>query len=259
MLQGATHEIGRDPEADVPIADPGLSRRHARIGSTTHGDFLSDLGSTNGTRINGRPLKGSHLLADGDRIELGEKTILRYGQRDHLEQEAAQRQYELSVRDALTGLYNRRYLDDRLPGEFAYANRHNVGLCALLIDVDHFKQINDRHGHAAGDQALRCLGEALRKTVRREDLLARYGGEEFVVVALGIDYNGGLAFAERLRTCVQSMELIWKKETLPITISVGVANNHSCRHATPEGLFAAAEWRALRSEASRPQSSRGRG
>jgi diguanylate cyclase (GGDEF)-like protein len=241
LLQGATHEIGRDPEAEIPIGDPGLSRRHARISSTPQGDFVGDLGSTNGTRVNGRRLEGNHLLVDGDRIELGEKTILRYGVRDHLEQEAARRQYELSVRDGLTGLYNRRHLDDRLPGQFAYAFRHKVDLCVLLIDVDHFKQINDGYGHAAGDEALRRLGQTLRSTVRREDLLARYGGEEFAIVALGIDHNGGLAFAERLRASAEAVQIEWKGERLPITISIGVANNHTSGHATPEALFAAAD------------------
>jgi two-component system cell cycle response regulator len=241
VLKAATYEIGRDPEADIPIADAGLSRRHARINRTALGEYVSDMGSTNGTRVNGRPLDGYHPLAEADRIALGEKTILRFGRRDRLEQQAARRQYELIVRDGLTGLYNRRYLDDRLPGQFAYAVRHDVDLCVLMLDVDLFKEINDARGHQAGDEALRGLGEVLQKTVRREDILARYGGEEFAIVALGIDHNGGLAFAERLRSRVESMQLSWKGEPLPITISVGVAHNRTSGQTTVEGLFAAAD------------------
>ena len=240
-LNQATHIIGRDPDTSISLDDPGLSRQHARISRTDHGDFLEDMRSTNGTFINGTALRGAHKLEDGDRIQLGQKTILRFSLQDRLEQEAAQRMYEMTVRDPLTQLYNRRHLDERLSGEFAYASRHRAELCVLMIDVDYFKRLNDTEGHLAGDEALRGLAQALLTIVRAEDMVARYGGEEFAVVARGIDANGAVAFAERIRTYVQGCPIPWHGRQLHISVSIGVAHCMGKQYSSVEALMAAAD------------------
>jgi len=109
-----------------------------------------------------------------------------------------------TYRDALTGLYNRRYLDERLLAEWAFATRHRAPLAVLLLDLDHFKHVNDTHGHQCGDAALRAVADCLSKSLRAEDVAARYGGEEFMILTPATDINGAHAHAERLRRDIES-------------------------------------------------------
>jgi diguanylate cyclase (GGDEF)-like protein len=127
------------------------------------------------------------------------------------------------VQDPLTGLHNRRHLDARLKAEFAFATRHQTPLSVLLIDIDHFKKINDTYGHAGGDAALRVLAEWMQKTVRAEDIVARYGGEEFAVVARGIEAPGAMLLADRVRMTAERLQVPHEGQIIAFTISVGVA------------------------------------
>lgn len=233
--------IGRSQDADIHIPDAGLSRRHAQLSCRPDGFYLEDLGSTNGTFSNGTRLESPQKLDDGARIQVGQNTVLRFSLLDKMEQEAAKKIYELTVRDALTRLHNRRYLDERLQGEFAYSLRHRTSLCAIIIDVDNFKRINDEYGHPAGDAALRMLAATLQRTVRAEDLLARYGGEEFVVLIRGIEAESSGLFAERIRRKVETTSIPWNGGELNITVSVGVAFTDGRRYSNPEALVAAAD------------------
>jgi two-component system, cell cycle response regulator len=241
ILDSLKKVIGRSQETDIHIPDAGLSRRHAQISRGADGFFLEDLGSTNGTFSNGIKLEGPQKLDDGARIQVGQNTVLRFALLDRMEQEAAKKMYELTVRDPLTRLFNRRYLDERLQGEFAYSLRHRTSLCALIIDVDHFKNVNDTFGHPAGDAALRMLAATLQRTVRAEDLLARFGGEEFVVITRGIDGESCVLFAERVRRKVESTAIEWNGAEITITVSIGVAFTDGHRYSSPEALVAAAD------------------
>lgn len=141
-------------------------------------------------------------------------------ERYHRELEQANDQLRrLVVTDELTGLRNRRAFEERLAMEFSMARRRNRELSVLLIDVDDFKRINDRWGHAAGDEALRRLGMILRSTVRLPDLAARYGGEEFVVLLPESGEESASGLARRLMARVAAEE--WENERL--TISIGMA------------------------------------
>jgi diguanylate cyclase (GGDEF)-like protein len=112
----------------------------------------------------------------------------------------------------------------------------------LFADIDHFKRINDRWGHPAGDQVLRQIGSVLRSALRAEDMLARYGGEEFAVLARAIDVAGARVLAERLRTLVERATIVWEGETIPVTLSIGLAHNHSgAAAADPQRMVAAAD------------------
>lgn len=234
--------IGRDPSVHIQIVDSGLSRRHARIIGDAGVYSIEDLGSTNGTFLNCVRVTGAEPIASGARIQIGETTVLRFSLQDKLEQEAANRLYELSVRDPLTKLHNRRHLDERLAGEFAYALRHKTALTVLVVDVDHFKRINDTYGHSAGDDVLRALAVVLQNMVRAEDVVARLGGEEFVVLARGIDDRGTEVFAERLRSAVEAMHIQWERNELRVTVSVGVAHGEGRRpYASPAAMVAAAD------------------
>jgi diguanylate cyclase (GGDEF)-like protein len=137
-----------------------------------------------------------------------------------LEQEA--------VTDPLTGVFNRRYLDRRLHEEVARARRYSLSLSALLLDIDLFKQINDRHGHQAGDRVLLELGKMALEFLRETDVLARYGGEEFLILAPNTALDDARLVAERLRKRIEMHDFDLRSdakgsEALRVTASIGVA------------------------------------
>ncbi|MEO0323730.1 MAG: GGDEF domain-containing protein [Myxococcota bacterium] len=215
--------IGRGRDATLRVDDRGLSRRHVRIRRQEERFWIEDLGSTNGTFLNGDRVLMPSPLSDGDRVQAGKNTLLCFQLQDELEQRAAQRLYDSAVRDALTQLHNRRYLDERLESELAYAMRHSSALSVMLVDLDHFKGINDTFGHPAGDTVLRTVAATLGRVVRAEDLVARYGGEEFCVLARGINVGGGTRFAERIRETLAELSIAVGDRTLHVTASLGVA------------------------------------
>lgn len=151
------------------------------------------------------------------------RDITRVKQAENALREANERLRELTVRDELTGLYNRRFLMDALPRELARARREKVALAIAMMDIDHFKQFNDQHGHQAGDTMLQGLGLFLRARIRQEDLACRYGGEEFVLILTGADENIALMRAESIRREFAEFGVTWKTQTLRATLSIGVA------------------------------------
>lgn len=225
VLSAARTVVGRGEGADLRIEDAGISRSHACVWQLGQQFEIEDLGSSNGTFLAHGRLHGRAALRDGARIGLG-GCVLRFAMQDEVDQAASRRLYHLSVRDGLTGLYNRGHFDERLAAEVAFSLRHGTPLSLILIDIDHFKQINDRFGHQAGDAALQQVGDVLQKSVRTEDLVARFGGEEFAVVARGIDVAGATAFAERIRALISRSNLLHGGASIAMTASLGVAHSH---------------------------------
>jgi len=138
----------------------------------------------------------------------------------------SQKLLQLATRDPLTSLFNRGYVDDRFAVELSRARRYGKSLTIAVIDVDHFKQLNDMHGHMAGDQVLRRIGELLHDTFRQSDTSGRYGGEEFVVILPETDIEDALAKIESLRETVASAPFVvgHQKEEARVTISAGLAS-----------------------------------
>lgn len=214
--------LGRATGATIRLNDDGISRRHARI-FVEEGQFLiEDLNSANGTVINGQTMARTRL-ADGDKIRLGPTTILKFGFTDDIEESFQQRMYEAALRDGLTKAFNKKFFLDRLDTELAYARRHSADLSLLLFDVDHFKRINDRYGHEAGDLALQHVAERLRSACGANALLGRQGGEEFVVLLKLASAEQVRAAAETLREAVQAIPFAQGGEALRVTVSIGVA------------------------------------
>lgn len=215
-------DIGRGQSAKIHLTDTEISRRHARIVSKGGKVYVEDLGSTNGTFVNGTPVS-RQVLEDGDKIQIGTTTILKFSHGDDLDEEFQRRMYDAALRDGLTGAYNKKYFLERLDAELAFALRHGSPLSLVLFDLDHFKKINDTYGHLAGDYVLKALAEGILASVRREDVFARYGGEEFAILSRGLTTQDAALFGERLRAWVESYPFVFEDQRLPVTISVGVA------------------------------------
>jgi diguanylate cyclase (GGDEF)-like protein len=234
--------IGRDRGADAAIEDESISRVHARIVRSENGNTLEDLGSVNGTALGDTPVLGVVPLAYGDHIRIGHHTVAELVLVDELEEHALMGLYESTLRDALTGLYNRRYFDDRLIAELSFAERHEAPLGLLFADLDEFKLINDAHGHQAGDLVLRVVGATIQRLMRPEDVVARFGGEEFVVIARDTGLRNAEILAERVRAQIARLRLVWNDRPLAITASVGVtAFEALSRFDSPQEMIAIAD------------------
>ena len=125
--------------------------------------------------------------------------------------------------DGLTGVGNRRYFDQRAATELSRSRRHHQPLACVMLDLDHFKTLNDTHGHPFGDEVLRRMGQLLTETCRTEDVVCRYGGEEFVVLTPGLDRKAASGLAERLRRAIAAIELQAGGTSVKLTCSFGVA------------------------------------
>ena len=162
-------------------------------------------------------------LRDGDKIRVGETTILKFTFHDRLDESFQQKMYNAALRDPLTKAYNKKYFVDQLGVEIAYAKRHRTPLSLVIFDLDHFKRINDTYGHVAGDMVLMELAELVQAMLRTEDVFARYGGEEFAIILRGIALSDAGVLAERLRAAVEQRPFVNSGQRLPVTVSVGVA------------------------------------
>lgn len=238
-IEGGEHTVGRSTRADVQLDDDSISRMHAKV--TLIGDevVVEDLGSVNGTFVNGERCS-LRKLVDGDKIRIGDTTILKFGIHDQLDEQFQQRLYHAALRDDLTQAYNKKYLLDHLAKELRYAVRHQTPLSLVMLDIDHFKALNDTHGHVAGDAILAQLGSTVLSVLRAEDLFARFGGEEFCVAARGINLAQAQLLAERLRQMIATKTFHAAGHSLRITASFGVATLHGAMN-TPTALIEAAD------------------
>src|SRR6188768_1881944 len=168
--------LGRGDRTDIRVLDDGVSREHSAIEREGGKLVLVDLRSTNGTFCNGDRVD-RYDLKDGDKVSIGATTILRFTYQDQVDEHYQKKLFESALRDGLTSTFNRRYFVDRLQAEIRFAVRHDKSLALLFVDIDYFKQINDVHGHVAGDAVLAAVARVMTSAIRAEDVLARWGGE----------------------------------------------------------------------------------
>lgn len=216
--------FGRGDDGD---SDPTLSRRHARFFAVEDQVYVEDLASTNGTFVRGVRIGAPVALRDGDQVQLGASTLLRFNLTSAIEEGAALRLYEQSVRDPGSGAYNRRYFEQKLDWERAYAERHATSLALLLVDIDGFKSINDTFGHVLGDSVLHVLAVSIQRLLRPGDTLVRYGGDEFVVLCRDTSLRNAMILAERIRVRAQHLAFAASGNEFKVTVSVGVAGGHA--------------------------------
>ena len=221
-VEGEKTIIGRGQKAQVRLLDDGISREHAQLVTEGNKIFLEDLGSTNGTFCNGLKVDRREL-ADGDKILVGSTTILKFTYHDNLDEIFQKQMYESALRDGLTKAFNKKYFTDRLESELTFALRHGSPLVLVMFDIDHFKKVNDTHGHPAGDLVLSEISTLLTGALRAEDVFARYGGEEFAVICRGTDLGQAQIVGERMRKAVEKHRFLHEGTLIPVTISVGIA------------------------------------
>jgi diguanylate cyclase (GGDEF)-like protein len=219
--------IGRSAESDLQFEEESVSRNHCRIDPTLGANGapeawrISDLRSTNGTYVNDRGVEAA-VLNHGDHLQIG-RNILKFLVSGHIESAYHEEIYRLVTTDGLTNLPNRRAFEDAMQREFSRSTRYTRPLSLLVIDIDHFKKINDVHGHLAGDAALRQFATLLKGNLRRDDVAGRMGGEEFAVLLPEIDDVGAKLAAEKLRLLTARHRFEFEDAVMPLTISLGVA------------------------------------
>jgi two-component system cell cycle response regulator len=224
LTRGGSLLIGRSSKAGISLPDvPSVSRHHAKL-EFADGITIEDLGSTNGTRVEDVIIDGPRSLSSGQRFQVGAVHFKLLHDRD-VEQAYHVAVYELMMRDGLTQLFNRRKFDEEAHREWLRAERYRRPLALVLFDVDHFKRVNDTHGHLQGDAVLQRIAATARDVTRTEQVVARVGGEEFAVLCPEVDGEGAWALAERLRAAIADLEHAGLEEPFRVTCSFGVASS----------------------------------
>lgn len=214
--------IGRGEESDFQIIHAEISRQHIQMQRGADRSLrYRDLQSTNGTFVNYRRA-GEGTLFEGDKIHVGPYLSMRLLWLDVEEIEFYRRLYAYSIRDGLTGVFNRRHLLEMMDKEWSAAQRQGLPLSLIMLDLDHFKKVNDSYGHSIGDTVLCEMAKRVQQTIRQEDLFARYGGEEFAILLRDTDPRGVFLLAERIRKLVRGTPIETAKGPVTLTASMGL-------------------------------------
>lgn len=244
--------IGRDPVAELSLTDPGASKQHAAIevveeagGEVSY--HLHDLGSKNGTQVNGKLVKGAYPLRDGDKIAIA-ATVLRFVLADAIDAAFhAQVDAMLSV-DGLTGLLAYRRFEASFEEAFRTAQAKSTPITVLVLDLDGLKAVNDAHGHATGAFTIGKVGRLLAEVLGTRGVATRFGGDEFVAFLPGLPKDVGLQLAEDFRARVASEKFTRDAVTVGVTVSIGVAS-HPEKGTSSKSLFEAADRALYRAKA----------
>jgi diguanylate cyclase (GGDEF)-like protein len=212
--------IGRSPQADITIEDDWASRIHCVVDWQDGVFEIEDRGSTNGTYVDTHKITRIQVLP-GVPIQVGH-SLLKIEYKDKAELQLEQNLQRSASIDGLTGIFNRRYFMNRAAEELAYARRHQGNLGIIMIDMDHFKLINDTYGHQMGDFVLNRFASIINASKRPEDVFARYGGEEFIILPRGeLSREGMHRHCERIRQTIEAAEFAFGEARVRITISLG--------------------------------------
>ncbi len=243
LIDGA-NRLGRASDNTIQLPDSSVSRYHAVLGTDDEGLIrLTDLGSTNGTFLNGRrlPENTPARVDDGDRLQFGAGMVVKFIRPDPCEEQFQREMFERTVRDSLTGLYNRPYFLAQFAPLADQGALRGLGTAVLMLDIDHFKRINDAHGHEVGDAVLREVAGVLRQATRADDLVARYGGEEFVVALPVAAPDQATERAERVRSTLAARRIMVAGIGLKVTASLGLAFTPPGRSRSVASLIASAD------------------
>ncbi|MBK9261543.1 MAG: GGDEF domain-containing protein [Polyangiaceae bacterium] len=221
-LDNSPTRVGRGGDNQIVLDGDSVSRRHAQFKQKGDAWVLVDDGSTNGTYCNDEQITREVVLKNGDRIKVG-PTIFKYFSGADVEAQYHEEIYRMTIIDGLTQIYNKRYLYEALERELIRGRRHERELSVLMFDIDHFKRINDVHGHLAGDYVLKEVARVVQARIRRDEVFARYGGEEFAIILPETPISGAVALAETLRQKVADHAFVFQADSIKVTISLGAA------------------------------------
>ncbi len=222
VLDTSPIRIGRGADCHIVLEGDSVSRRHAHLEERAAQWWAVDDGSTNGTYVNDEQISRDYCLSNGDRIKVG-PTIFKYLSGQDVESQYHEEIYRMTIIDGLTQAHVKRYLLEALEKEIIRARRHARDLSFIMFDIDHFKKINDFHGHLAGDFVLKEMARIVQARIRRDEVFARYGGEEFAIVLPETNLEGARALAEGLREKIEASRFVFQNELIHVTISIGVA------------------------------------
>jgi two-component system, cell cycle response regulator len=239
-LEDGKTVVGRSSKCEIQIDHDSVSRQHVRFTVKDGRCTLEDLGSTNGTFVNDETISGKVALRNADLIKVG-RAVLKFIANDNIEAAYHDEIYRLTTVDGLTQVHNRRYFDEAIERELSRCRRYQRALSLTLIDVDHFKKINDTFGHLAGDAVLKEVAGSIKKRIRKEDLFARYGGEEFALLCPELDHKGVLQMAEKVRKLIEGHEFRFDGAAIPVTISCGTATLAGKKSDDAQALIARAD------------------
>jgi diguanylate cyclase (GGDEF)-like protein len=222
VLDRSPTRVGRGADNQIVLDGDSVSRRHAQFRQKGDAWVIVDDGSTNGTYCNDDQITREVVLKNGDRVKIG-PTIFKYFSGADVEAQYHEEIYRMTIIDGLTQIYNKRYLYEALEREIIRGRRHERELCILMFDIDHFKRINDVHGHLAGDYVLKEVARVVQARIRRDEVFARYGGEEFAIILPETPISGATALAETLRQKVADHSFVFQADSIKVTISLGAA------------------------------------
>lgn len=213
--------IGRSSKCDIQIDQESVSRNHTRIEYDGKHYLVADLGSTNGTYVND-DLVDEAKLRDGDQLKIG-RTIFKFITGNNIEAQYHEEIYRLMTMDGLTEVHNKRHFQEIIEKEASRSKRYDRTFALILFDIDHFKQVNDVHGHLAGDAVLRQLAGLVKSRTRRDDVVCRIGGEEFAIILPEVGLDGAVELAKKIRVLVEKSDFHFEESSLRVTISLGCA------------------------------------
>ena len=220
--------LGRADDADVQISAASVSRHHVRleVGRKAGRPAIRvfDNGSTNGILVNGQMVEEMWLIS-GDKIRAGD-VLIRFEWMSSAEvryHRDVSNKLHAGARDHLTGLLTRAFLEQRLGPVLDEVDRREQSACCLMLDLDHFKAVNDNYGHLIGDQVLRRVSAAVQEGLRRTDYAVRYGGEEILLLMPDLALDWGFEVAERIRCRIGNIDFSDVAEGLNVTASIGLA------------------------------------
>jgi two-component system cell cycle response regulator len=219
-LKPGAATIGRSPQADITIDDDWASRVHCALHWNGEIFEIEDHGSTNGTYVNTLKITRTHV-PPGVPIQVGH-SLMKIEFKDEAELQLERSLKRSAFIDGLTGIFNRQYFMKRAEEELAYARRHLDQVGIIMMDIDHFKLVNDTYGHQMGDFVLNRFASIISGNKRPEDVFARYGGEEFIIMPRGnLSKEGMHVHCERLRGKIENSEFDFGETRVRVTISLG--------------------------------------
>ncbi|GAB5405520.1 MAG: GGDEF domain-containing protein [Aureliella sp.] len=222
LLDDELFVVGRDPTNELCLPDSSVSRVHAEFKPQQNGHYrVTDLNSTNGITVNEQQVDSQTLVA-GDTIQIG-CYLFKFLAAGSVESQYHETVYSALTTDALTGAMNKRYMQETLDREIARARRQDTELAIVMLDIDHFKSINDTHGHLVGDEVLREFSARIHNICREDDLFARYGGEEFCLCTFFADRREVQEITQRCLQAVAQTAFDTTAGPLKVTASFGVA------------------------------------